>query len=156
MNVDVLLSAVLKGKIWIERFTRTGYEAAFRDYKVQFGPVYMEEVQNAGEEGLPALAAALLDGMEAAWARERPWNRTVVRLSTKQMLVQYLSPLLLSLEEQMPGCQALAEYLRDAWAVRWPKEAYQLALWKDLQRGFRRTILGIPVPDGFGGTESRE
>lgn len=154
-NTEALLAAVLNGKPWIGRFTQRDYGAAFREYREQFGSAYREAVQSAGPKGLEGLTAALLDGMEADWARQRPWNRSLARLNVRQMLVQYLSPLLLSLGEQTPGCRALAESLRDGWAARWPKEVYQLAAREELQRGFRRTILGFPVPEGFGGGENR-
>lgn len=156
VKAEALLAAVRDEKLWIGRFTQTGYKAAFQEYEVRFGPAYREAVQSAGAEGLEALTAALLDGMEADWARQRPWNRSLARLNTRQMLVQYLSPLLLSMEERTPGCRALAESLRDGWAARWPKETYQMATWKALQGGFRRTILGFPVPEGFGGGGNRD
>jgi len=50
--------------------------------------------------------------LEAGWKRQRPWNRTMVQAREKQMLVTYLSPMLLGLEE--PLCQELAERLREA------------------------------------------
>ena len=44
-------------------------------------------------------------------------------------------------------CAPLAEKLREGWAARWPKDAYQTATKKELQRGFRNSILGIPLGD---------
>ena len=41
------------------------------------------------------------------------------------MLVEYLSPMLLGLEE--PGCGQLAEVLCQGWAARWPKAAFETA-----------------------------
>lgn len=59
------------------------------------------------------------------------------------MLVEYLSPMLLGLEE--PGCGQLAEVLCQGWAARWPKEAYRIATYAQIQSGFRNSILGIDL-----------
>ena len=140
---DELLSAVQTGREWMERFTRTEYTRAFREYTKGFGPPYMEAVRAAGEEGPKALAESLLDGLEAGWKRQRFWNRSAVRTTEKQMMVTYLSPMLLGLEE--PGCQRLAELLRDGWAARWPKDAYGITDYKTIRNGFRNVILGVDI-----------
>ena len=140
---DELLSAVQTGREWMERFTRKEYTRAFREYTKGFGPPYMEAVRAAGEEGLKALAESLLDGLEAGWKRQRFWNRSAVRTTEKQMMVTYLSPMLLGLEE--PGCQRLAELLRDGWAARWPKDAYGITDYKTIRNGFRNVILGVDI-----------
>lgn len=140
---ETLLSAVLNGRKWLPWFTMSDYPEAFKQYVEAFGPVYMEAVRTA--ESVPALAAELLDGMEVAWAKERLWNRTPARMDTLQMLVDYLSPMLLGLEE--PACGELAACVRDGWAERHPKEAYQMATYQKVKGGFRRVFLGIPLPD---------
>lgn len=144
-KIDVLLAAVRNSGPWLERFTRNSYTEAFQAYAEQFVPDWLEAVRSAGEEGLPALAEALLDGMEEDWGRLRFWKRTSARLDVRQMLVQYLSPMLLEQEE--PGCRRLAELIREGWTIRRPKEAYSLATCKKLQKGFRYSILGIPLPE---------
>ena len=85
----------------------------------------------------------LLDVLEAGWKRQRPWNRGMVQAREKQMLVTYLSPMLLGLEE--PMCRELAEQLRDAWNARRPKDAYDITSYARLQEGFRNVILGIDL-----------
>ena len=85
----------------------------------------------------------LLDLLEAGWKRQRPWNRTMVQAREKQMLVTYLSPMLLGLEE--PLCQELAERLRDGWNTRRPKDIYNITTYARLQEGFRNVILGIDI-----------
>ena len=95
------------------------------------------------EEGLQRLAGEILDGIEAGWKRQRPWNRAAVRVMEKQMAVDYLSPMLL--EQPDPKCGTLCELLRDGWAARWPKDAYGTAAYQELKQGFRDTIMGIEL-----------
>ena len=59
------------------------------------------------------------------------------------MIVTYLSPMLLGLEE--PLCQELAERLRDTWNARRPKDGYDVTTYAKLQAGFHNVILGIDV-----------
>lgn len=134
-----LLEAVQDGKPWIKRFTRKEYAAAFQEYTSRFGPPYQEALGNP--EGLPALAEELLDGIAGGWKNQRPWNRSVAIMNDKQMMVTYLSPMLQTLEG---GCR-LAELLRDGWAARWPKDAYQLGTYEELLSGFRNTFLGLEI-----------
>lgn len=145
MNLKALCAAVQEAPWYLERFTHRGYRDAFRQYTKRFGPVCMEAVrETAGEEtALAALADALLDELETGWKRQRFWNRTAVRVSEKQMVVSYLSPMLLGLGE--PDCRRLAEVLRDRWAARWPKDGYRIAEYAVIQSGFKDAIMGIPV-----------
>jgi len=142
VNISALLAAIQNGKPWLDRFTGKEYDKALDEYRKRFGPLYREAVSSAGEAGTAALAEALLDGLEAGWAKERPWNRSLVRINDRQMIVCYLSPMLL----EDPDCAPLAEALRAGWAERRPKEAYQTAPAAKLQKGFRPSIFGIPLP----------
>lgn len=141
MELEMLCRAFQETKPWIDEFRKRTYEKAFKAYTEQFGPCYQEAVREAGEEGLSALAGEILDGIEAGWKRQRPWNRAAVRVMEKQMAVDYLSPMLLELPE--PMCQTLCDLLRQNWAARWPKEAYGIATYTQLKKGFRNTIMGI-------------
>jgi len=142
VNTEALLSAIQDGKPWLERFTGKEYDKAYQDYRERFAPLYREAVLSAGEEGLAALAEVLLDGVAAGWAGQRPWNRSLARLNDKQMIVCYLSPMLL----EDPVCAPLTEKLRQGWAARWPEDAYRAAPLEKLRRGFRPTFLGITLP----------
>ena len=137
------LLLAMNGRPWLERFRRRDYRDAFLEYTERFGPLYMAAVKEAGEEGLPALASALLDGLEEGWKRHHFWDRGIAKAGEKQMVVDYLSPMLLGLET--PGCARLAELLRDGWTARWPKDSYQLASHAEIQSGFRHAILGIEI-----------
>ena len=137
-----LLEAIESGVFWMPRFTRREYAKAFKEYSEAFGPAYVEAVRETGEV-LNDLVCDLLDALAEGQARQRFWNRAVWRTNEKMMLVQYLSPMLLALEE--PGCQEFAELLRDGWAARWPKDAYQIAPHERLKGGFRNSILGIDL-----------
>lgn len=140
-----LLAAVQTGRTWLDRFTRRGYPEAFREYTEQFAPLYMEAVRSAGgdEAALLALAEDFLDGLAEGWKRQRVWNRSAAKVNEKQMMVDYLSPMLLGLEE--PDCSRFAELLRERWAARWPKDEYHLASYADIRGGFRNSILGIDL-----------
>lgn len=145
MDMEVLCAAVQETAWYLERFTHAAYPDAFRAYTERFGPAYLESVREAaGEEAaLTALVDELLDRLERDWRKRRFWNRSAIQATEKQMLVDYLSPMLLELKE--PGCRCLAEILRDRWAARWPKDAYGIVEATVLQSGFRASVLGIPV-----------
>lgn len=139
----MLCRAVQETRPWIDNFRKRTYEKAFRDYTERFGASYLEAVGETGENGLDGLAGQILDGIEAGWKRQRPWNRAAVRVMEKQMAVDYLSPMLLDLPE--PMCHSLCELLREEWAARRPREAYGTATYEELRRGFRDTIMGIEL-----------
>jgi hypothetical protein len=141
MNQE-LLDAVRDTDGWMARFTLTEYSGAFREYTERFGPLYMEAVRGADGQ-LEPLAEEWLRGLEAEIARQRFWNRTVFRSNVKMVVIQYLSPMLIGLEE--PSCKRLAELLRQGWAARWPKEAYKIASYRTLLKGFRYTLLGFDL-----------
>lgn len=141
INTAALLAAIQDGKPWLDQFNGKDYDKAYQEYRERYAPLYREAVLAAGEEGLKPMAGSLLDGLAEGWARQRPWNRSLARLADRQLLVCYLSPMLL----EDPACAPLAEELRKGWAVRWPKEAYQTAPVSKLRKGFRTTFLGIPL-----------
>jgi len=142
VKVETLLSAIQDGKPWLARFTGKEYDRAYQEYRAKYAPLFREAALADGEEGVEALAEVLLDGLAEGWRRQKPWNRSMAMLSDKQMIVCYLSPMLL----EDPDCAPLAEALREGWAARWPKEPYQTATAKQLQKGFRPTFLGIALP----------
>lgn len=141
INTAPLLAAIQDGKPWLDRFTKKDYDMAYQEYRERYAPLYREAALSAGEEGLEAVAGALLNGLAEGWARRKPWNRSVTQMTDKQMVVFYLSPMLL----EDPVCAPLAEELRKGWAARWPKEAYRTAPQSKLRKGFRTTFLGIPL-----------
>lgn len=128
---------------WLKRFDRLNYEKAFQEYCERFLPPYRAAVAEAGEAGIPALAKALLDAMEARWRAARVWNRTQVRVDIKQVLTFYLTPMLL----REPALHPLAAALRDGWNSRWPKETYHAASYETIRKGFKWVILGIEIPE---------
>ena len=144
INVETLLSAIQDGKPWLSRFTGKEYGKAYQEYQARYAGLFREAVLADGEEGIEALTEVLLDGLAEGWKRQKPWNRSLVKVENRQMAVCYLSPMLL----EDPVCVPLAERLRDGWAARWPKDAYQLTRAEKLQKGFRPTFMGIPLPVG--------
>lgn len=143
MDLELLCRAFQETRPWLDEFRKQTYERAFRAYTDRFSPSYLEAARQAGEEGLHGLAGEILDGVEAGWRRQRPWNRGAVRAMEKQMAVDYLSPMLLELQE--PLCHTLCELLREEWAARRPKDAYGVVSYRQLMAGFRDTIMGIEL-----------
>ena len=150
VSAETLLTAIQDGKPWLARFTGKEFERAYQDYREKYAPLFREAVLSGGEEGVEALAEVLLDGLAEGWKRQRPWNRSLAMISDKQMIVCFLGPLLM----EDPVCAPLEEKLREGWAARWPKEAYQAASLKKIRKGFRPTFLGIALP--FGGNDDEE
>lgn len=140
-----LLAAIQTGRTWLDRFTRRDYPEAFKEYTTRFGPAYLEAVRSAAgdETALRTLADELLDGLEAGWRRQRFWNRSSVMVNEKQMMVDYLTPMLL--ERTETDCPRFAALLRERWAARWPKDGYSTATYAQLRGGFRYSILGIDL-----------
>ena len=137
---EELLASIQEREPWLRDFGRQTYRDAFRSYTERFGPLLMEAVRNQD----PAdLAKALLDGLDAGWRAQRFWRRGVVRAEEKQMVVVYLSPMLLGLEEA--GCQSLAQALMEQWVARWPGDGYRMAPYDQIQAGFRNAIMGIEL-----------
>lgn len=145
-DFGTLCAAVWEAPQYLPRFTRRGYAAAFEDYVRCFGPVFGEAIREAGEDpgGLEALADGMLEKLEAAWKAARFWKRSARRMDERQMMVTYLSPMLLAMEE--PRGQELAVVLRDRWEARWPGEGYRIATYEKLKKGFRNAIMGIEIP----------
>ena len=150
VNMEALLSAIQDGKPWLSRFTGKAYDQAYQEYRARYAPLFREAVLSGGEEETAALAEVLLDGLAEGWKRQRPWNRPLAQMEDKQMLVCYLGPVLL----EDPVCAPLEAKLREGWAARWPKEAYQAASLAKIRKGFRPSFLGIPLP--FGGQDDGE
>lgn len=147
VNAETLLAAIQDGKPWLDRFTGKEYDKAYEEYRAKYAQLFREA---ALAEGIEALAEVLLDGLAEGWKRQKPWNRSLAMLSDKQMIVCFLSPVLM----EDPVCAPLEEKLREGWAARWPKEAYQAASLKKIRKGFRPTFLGIALP--FGGNDGEE
>ena len=89
------------------------------------------------------MADSLLDALEAQWKQARFWNRTTVRGETKQVVVGYLTPMLMADRELRP----FAGVLRDRWNLRWPKDIYHAAGYERICKGFKLRILGFEVPE---------
>ena len=140
-----LCAAVWEAPDWLPRFRRQEYPQVFQEYQKRFAPLYAQAVEETEGDltALEGLANDILDELEAGWKRRRFWNRTAVRVEEKQVIVSYLSPMLLELPD--PLCGRLAGMLRQGWADRWPKDAYQITTFEVLQKGFRNSILGIDL-----------
>lgn len=145
MNVEALCAAVWEAEQWISRFTRRDYPDAFREYMERFGSLYAQAVRDTDgdEEKLRALSIALVDALEAGWKRQRFWNRKAAKINEKQVLVDYLSPMLLELPD--PMCGRLAGMLRQEWADRWSADTYHITTYEVIRSGFRFAIMGIDL-----------
>ena len=143
MNQE-MLAAVQEGRIWLDQFQRLMYRKVFASYKERFGPVFVEAVAACPDDAaLQALAVSYLDALEAGWKKYFFWERGGIRVDEKQVIVNYLSPMLLALED--PRCVTFAECLRDEWNRRRPKDPYRIATYEKITKGFRNAILGIDL-----------
>lgn len=150
VSAETLLAAIQDGKPWLARFTGKEFDKAYQEYRERYAALFREAALADGEEGIEALTEVLLDGLAEGWKRQKPWNRSLAMLNDKQMIVCFLGPMLM----EDPVCTPLEEKLREGWAARWPKEAYQAASLKKIRKGFRPTFLGIALP--FGGNDDEE
>ena len=143
MNLDALCAAVWEADQWMKHFSRKEYPGAFRRYEERFGPLYAQAVREAEDlAGLQKLADDMLDALERRWKR-RWLGRGAVMVDERQMIVSFLSPMLL--EQPDARCGRLAGMLRQDWAERWPKQEYHITTYEVLCSGFRTSILGIDV-----------
>ena len=145
MKTSELCAAVWEAPDWLARFRRREYPQAFQEYQERFGSLYAQAVEETEGDltALEGLANDILDELEAGWKRRRFWNRGAVRVEEKQVIVSFLSPMLLELPD--PLCGRLAGMLRQGWVDRWSKDAYQITTFEVLQKGFRNSILGIDL-----------
>lgn len=140
---EKLMKALTDVEPWLQGFDRNHYEETFLAYQTRFAPDYREAVQAAGEAGLEALADQLLDAMEAQWKRLHIWNRSAARMDTRQVIVGYLTPMLM----EETALRPFAAALRDRWKSRWAKEAYHAAGYERIRSGFKLKILGFEIPE---------
>lgn len=152
MNSE-LLAAIQDNAYWLGKFTRREYFTTFKQYTERFAPVYLTAVREAGENQ-ESLAKELVDALAAGWAALRPWNRGTAKFNDKQMLVSYLSPMLLGLED--PGCEQFARTLQAEWGARWPKDGYTISSYKEIREGFRNMIFGIEMKDNLLALEEKQ
>ena len=139
------LAAAIQETSYLKLFDRWTYAKAFQEYTDCFAPLYLEAIRSAGEAGVAPLAGELMDELENGWRRQKFWRRSAVQVDEKQMIVTYLSPMLLGMEE--PLGRTFAAALRDVWLARRPKDPYRIATYDKLSKGFRNVILGIDVTD---------
>ena len=140
-----LLCAIRDTEGWMKHFTRFDYFEAFKKYTATYGPTCMKVLGEADEDAMKKMAGEILDELALDWGKERIWNRSNARFASKQMIIDFFSPMLLGLEE--PHCQRFAEILRDEWTARFSKEAYAIATYKQIRAGFRNVIFGLEMKD---------
>ena len=137
--MEELLKAIRRGRPWIDSFTRFTYRDAFSQYRIKYEPVYVGAAQ--AYASMERLAGELVEAIEAAWKKEKFWNRSAARVDDKMMLVAYLTPMLLASQETR--CHELAEAICAAWNEKFPENAYKTADYETLLNGFRNTIMGF-------------
>lgn len=149
MRIEELAEAIQNPRPWLARFRKREYPEAFRDYRELYGPLFDRAAREA--EDVTVLAEELAAAWERGWRRHGFFSRSTVQAEEKQVLTVYLSPMLLEREE--PAARTLCRCLREVWAGRRPRDAYQLASFETLQAGFQDSILGIPLKDRQGKSE---
>lgn len=139
---DILLAAI-QDRTWLQQFQRGQYAGACASYIERYGPAYAAA---AAEGDLSHLAEALMDALEAGWRSCSFWQRSTRQMEEKQMVVVYLTPMLLAKPETAP----LAELLAQTWRSRHPKDGYQIATQEEINAGFRYAIFGFELPKKEG------
>ena len=134
-----LIGAVSDSRTWLGRFNRTEYKEAFREFADRYSPACLDALREQGPE---AVSGSVLEGLGEAQRRERIWNRSALRFNQRQMLVVFVTPMLLELGEEG---RRLAELLRDGWEQQRPGERYAIASFQELNDGFYDRILGIDL-----------
>lgn len=139
--MTALGSAICKGRHWLDRFTRREYKKAFGEYTALYRDGCLAQLE-AYRDDPETLAEQLLQELEDFRRGSRFWNRSAEIFDQKQMVIKYLSPMLLQLGED-----AFAGMLQQAWRRRWPKDPYEMASFDDLNRSFLNVIMGITLKD---------
>lgn len=143
MNEELLL-AIRESEAWLDLFKKRFYRKAFKKYRDRFEPAFEETFRICSDEPMMQnVAEWMLTELEKGWKRQRFWNRSAVRGDEKQMVIVYLSPMLLAMEN--PTGPRFAKLLRDNWAARWPKDSYEIASFEILMKGFNASILGVDL-----------
>lgn len=145
MNPQII-SAVQEKTYWLENFTRQHYARVFQEFSDQFVEIYLAELQNIEtEKALEDFAAEFINELEKGWHCQLFWKRTRVKFDEQQVIVTYLNPMLLELED--PRGVLFAEQLQKEWARRWPRDAYHLSSFSKIKKGFRNEYLGFSLPE---------
>jgi len=139
--MSALGTAICKGRHWLDRFTRREYQKAFAEYTALYREGCLAQLE-AHRDAPDALAEQVLQELEGFRHQTRFWNRSAEVFDQKQMVIKYLSPMLLQLGED-----AFAGALQRAWQRRWPKDPYEMASFDDLNRSFLNVIMGITLKD---------
>ena len=139
--MEELLKAVQNGKLWIDQFNRVSYKKAFDHYKEVFGWIFINAVNKA--DSLDSLAKGFVDAIEAGWSKKLFFNRGGAKVDDKLMLTFYLTPMLLSLDNEK--CSNFAEKINKAWSEKFPKESFTIADYETIANGFTNTIMGIDM-----------
>lgn len=137
--IEELLPAIRDSKVWLQQFSRRDYSSAFEVYCARFASAYMAAAQKAEDEGtMEGLAESLLRAAETAWMAAPVWKQNGIRYGTKNMLLVYLSPMLLHMNTS--ACTHLAEVLCQQWTARQRKDPYEIVTYEELRNGFKSVL----------------
>lgn len=137
--MEELLQAVKYSKLWVDQFNRVNYQAAFKKYKENFAGSFIKAAKEYC--GIDALALCFVNAIEKSWEEEKFWNRKSVKIDEKMVLTVFLSPMLLSLEDEL--YINLANEISKVWNKRFPKDTYSVASYDEIASGFTDSIFGI-------------
>lgn len=137
--MEELLKAVQYSKVWIDMFNRVKYEDAFKQYKENFAEKFKYAIKNCCS--IDNLALDFVNAIEKSWEKEKFWNKKSVRIDEKMVITVFLTPMLLSLEDE--SCHVLANEINRAWNKRFPGDTYMVANHDEIVSGFTNSIFGI-------------
>ena len=141
--MSALFDAIANGKKWNDTMTRFNYREVFGSYSEQHLAACMDEIRGADDTG--GLAASLLDQLEDRWKGISFFSRSAEKENDKIKAVMFFLPMLLDTGDS--GCASFVSDFLQEWNSRFPKWTMQAASSEEIDRGFRRTILGFQIPD---------
>ena len=137
--MEELLKAVEYSKVWIDMFNRVKYEDAFKQYKENFAEVFKNAIKNCCS--IDNLALDFVNAIEKGWEKEKFWNKKSVKIDQKMVITVFLTPMLLSLEDE--SCHTLANEINRAWNKRFSNDTYLVADHDEIVSGFTNSIFGL-------------
>ena len=141
--MSALFDAIANGKKWNDTMTRFNYREVYDSYRQLHLDACMEEIR--GTDDTRSLASSLLDLLENRWKGISFFSRSAEKENDKIKAVMFFLPMLLDTGD--PRCASFVSGFLQEWNGRFPKWTMQAASSEEIEKGFRRTILGFQIPD---------
>ena len=141
--MSALFDAVANGNKWNDPAVRSHYREVLDTYRQEHLDGCVKEIREA--DNPHGLASDMLNQLQERWKKISFPSRSGKKEDDKLKIVMYLLPMLVDAGD--PACTAFVSAFQDEWNSRFPKWILRAASGETIAGGFRRTILGIPIPD---------